>query len=366
MQSNGIVCKTSTMTHQMNAESPGITSSQIAEVNASHAIDRYLAKGPSEPFTEMRVRGLEGIRGKLDAYPDGNTQEVSGWVAVEEAFVRASNSNLKRKYTTEPYFTAAEDAFTKSLDLYDSAKDDPLHLLRIEFAMASLPLYERWAKDDFPKIPEIKVFQDDVVEIGHKIVELKEEEGPTWNIDTLHDFEGFASEIVVALAYNRRQKDGSDANPSFAIPSTYRQNMSQMSKRSGKYDHSNFRGNWDISVVGQTAGSLALQEKLQVKKMRFMLLHEGDKVYKRDYTEDVTVVSVRDHLCHSTEEEVPWDPLTNLLATAEPGAPNRLKVISAQLSRNLYNRIAIAADIRAGRDGSTLHHYGSQPKRRKR
>ncbi|HKR82056.1 MAG TPA: hypothetical protein VJR27_03575 [Candidatus Saccharimonadales bacterium] len=352
------------MTHEIDDALPVTSSVELAEANASHAVGRYLVNGPSKPYDQLPARGLEGIRGQLDNYPTGNTQEVSGWVAVEQAFVIGGNPDLRKAYSIDACFEAAEDAFTNALDLHDPAEDDTMHLWRVELAMAALPLYMRWAKDESPETKEVRVFHEDVTEVGHKIMALKEANEASWSEKTQHEYEGFASELVTMLAYNRRQKDGSDSNPSFAVPSTYRQNLSQLPGSVGnERDRTRMRGNWDISVVSHGAGSLALTDKLQVKKMLYVPLHGEDEARKkRDYTEDITVVTVRDHICRSILKNAPWDPLENLLATTEPGVANKLKVVSSALSRNLYERIDVAATLRSGKDGSTLHEYIRNPR----
>jgi hypothetical protein len=290
---------------------------------------------------------------------------VAGWVAVEQAFVIAENPGLRARYPVESLFEAAQDSFTLALDRYDEHIDPPDHLRKIELAMGALSLYQVWVEQQEATPQMVKDFNSEVVAIGNHVMGLRQEN--SWDSYTTNRFSGFASELVTILGYNRRQQDAPAASLSFAVPSTFRQNLSRRPGSSGsRYDRTKLRGNWDVSIVGRSAGKLTLTDKLQVKtalsnqtKPDRPRHRDAQQDYtEQDYTEDVTVVAVKDHICRGLTLDAPvnWAALQALLEASEPTS-RKQKTTAVAVSRGLYSHIEMSREERARLGGQTPHSY---------
>lgn len=335
----------------------------MRDADASHAIGQYLTRGPSMPYSAMKVVGLEGVRSRLKAAanPDAMTEEACGWAAIEQAFVLAEGPHLPAHYALEPLFAEAEESFTNSLDLYDEAIDRPEHPWRIELALGALPLYEMWVNQQVPTHPDVRLYHETVLGVGHKLLTIREEEGDTWDSDTAKNYGGFVSELVVQLAYGRRRKDGfSGEPPSFVVPSTMRQNYSSRpGSNTDRYNQKLLRGNWDVSVVEYTAGRLALTDKLQVKTILVIPDRPKYGTALQRYTEDVTIVAAADHVCRGRMISSSWEPLAELLDASVPRPPRQQKQKAQQMSRELEEHLRWSRQRRAEGDGTRLHEYNN-------
>lgn len=331
------------------------------EETAKRAATSYMAVGPSRPYETMSWPALSAMRSQLDAYPTANNRAIGGWITVEQAFSLVGQ-DPEEAGRVDHYIGSASDSFATSIDMYDGsgAYDEAEHPWRTKIALGALPLYEEWISQTVPSKDKVQSLQTSTLEAGHKIVELKA--GSQWGGEADKSFRGFAAEVLTLLAYNRRQQDVTGAELSFAVPSTFRQRKSNQPGLEGnRFSKNRLRGNWHVSLVEQQAGGLALSEKLHVIPAFNV---PPDRIKMSDpygYTEDLTVVSVEDHLCRGLEIDDTWEALRIMLSSTERGTSQKYKKLARAMTSNLYERIAVGQEIRATKDGSTLHVYHDEP-----
>ncbi|HSX36312.1 MAG TPA: hypothetical protein VLH84_05265 [Patescibacteria group bacterium] len=312
---------------------------EFLEANASHAVGQYLTRGPSLPPAEMRVRGLEGVRARLSAYPTAANMLVYGWVAVEQGFAVAANPQLHQKYSLDPLYADAENGFTDALDLYEPEADRPTHLREVELAMSALPLYRRWTEQAPLDRDVIAEFQDETVEVAESLLDMRATNGSDWESDTRKSVNGFASEVALLLGYNRRAK-AACSGFTVAVPSTYRQNAARQKGPSGSaYDKSRVRENWDVSIVSGEAGKLALAGKVQVKSVITIPGLPGYGRLLQGYAEDILPIGLSDHVCRPLGIPDQWKVIETLVEASRPGAPKTTKTMAANISRALFERL---------------------------
>jgi len=307
---------------------------------ASQALRTYIRQGPDMPHESMRIVTMERVRSQLGASPLAQHREVQGWVAIEQAFVLGHHPDMHDKYPMEPLFQEADEAFAAALDNHQ--EDDTVeHLCRVELGLAALPLYYAWATGQPLDKNHLMLFDEDVAETGRKLLEMRDVYTDEEDRKTLH---GMVAEVVTLLTYNRRYCN--ERSPrSLALPSTMRQNLARHAGMIHGNDAQHKRHNWDVTVAAPQAGRWSLTDKLQVKTalgLDTASPHNGDNditILAQDYGDDITVVSVREHICKSLPFADSWSALNALILSREPHTAHHIKRDVRTMGRNLHDHL---------------------------
>lgn len=321
-----------------------MTGSPVGELDryieaANHASGQYITRGPSIAPEQMSIVGLERVRARLAPSPLARHHHVAGWVAVEQAFATAAHPVFSQKFSTDPLFAAAENSFALALDRYDETLDDPDHTLRVRLDIASLAIYRTWLDQTNVSAQTMNDYHGQVIEIGRSLLDHADHlrAGDAQKGKTLN---GLVGELTVQLAYNRRQLHGSTAT-TLAVPSTYRQNASRhMGTVGSHYDRAYKGSNWDHSVIELGADGWQQRDKLQVKTV-LSLPDTPNKYGKQaqDYTDDITLVGVREHLLRLLPGVDGWEALRLLTGAGATGSPAQQKRMVSTITRELYDYI---------------------------
>jgi hypothetical protein len=329
-----------------------------SSAEANCAIQGYIDLGPSAPYNNMDIEHLDSLRVKAFDGHTLHTYEAAGWIAVDLATAVSQQSKRQEEFPIPTIIENAEESFTYALDTYIAGENPPEQQLRLELALAALPLYASLVTCGEITAQEVETFHEDVVETGHKVSDTLSDCSPRHKKGVI----GLAAEVNTILAYNRRRQPGA-AVETLALPSTYRQDKSA-GPGSLSGDSSARRGNWDVSVISQTPDSgWDFVDKVQVKSStqqvpptsRNSRYTRGGRQSTREYTDDITVAGFR-QLTH--ERFGVWK---GLLALANiPGldlSPGRRRFMSRTVSNSLYKLLENEREHRAQLENPILHSY---------
>lgn len=309
--------------------------------DASHAVGQYITRGPTMPPEQHRIVGLESVRGRLARSPYAEHHLVAGWVAIEQAFVIARDPQRFSQHSVEPVLETAEESFTLALDYYDKTIDPPDHLLSTELAMSSISPYKAWITNQPISAQLLTDYHEEVKEIGRGLLDLNAQhnESESSDLEAQKEINGFAAEVGTLLSFNRRQLNGGRVT-TLAVPSTLRQDRARQKGTVGsKYDRSQLRSNWDLSVIDWHRG-WELRDKLQVKNA--LSVEDKPRYGKQlqEYTDDITVVGFKEHVRGGLTELDLWKALRVLIGDPQATlstAQQKRKAVT--MSQTLYARI---------------------------
>jgi len=305
---------------------------------ADAARREYLDYGPSLSYDQIQPAALESIKRRIECAPTAVGRELSGWLAVDLAFMATEHPSVAGSYMIDDLIDQASADFSAAHDMYAENGERPDRPFKVALARAALPLYRSWARQETPAARDLNSYYASLIKLGGNLLALRQSLLMAESPYRRH-LAGLAGEMVVQIAYNRRQKSVPSDQLSFVVPSTFRQNAARADRRPGVVAETRRRGNWNLNVVEQRAGVLALKSKLQVETFT-PLTQDGkpDTEVWRPYTDDVTVLSIVDTLMPRglSIGHAPWNLLSNQVLGDAPGANARKRADAVLISQKLY------------------------------